>query len=119
MKHNLKILMDKLEIDKDIRLLIKQLWKHGYKTQYSCSGHYFDSLGVSIFGSYLTLFKKTGDGWFESNALNYGLRRVIREENSQSEIDLYEGFLIINPFIPNFDKSKFLRFTLDGESFFN
>lgn len=66
--------MNRLEIDKDIRGLIRQMWKHCYRTLYSCQGG--GSGGISGHGlmAYV-LFQESGDGWFEENAERYGLKK--------------------------------------------
>lgn len=68
MKKNMLNAMDRLDIDEGIRGLVRQLWKHCYKTVYSCDGH-------GALDAYV-LFKESGDGWFEANAQNYGFAKV-------------------------------------------
>lgn len=90
MEKNLLKTMERLEIDENVRGLVRQLWKHGYKTQYSCEGKLEpksaritdllkkiiknDDSPYSKDSSYVTV--SNGDGWFEENALKYGLRPV-------------------------------------------
>lgn len=64
--------MDKLNIDEGMRNLVRQLWKHNYRTVASCEGH-GDRAEI-------LLIDKSGDGWFESNAHKYGLSK---QENSK------------------------------------
>jgi hypothetical protein len=62
MKGNLVRAMDRLKIDEGIRPLIRQLWKHGYKTNYSCQGESSaDNLGQST-AAYISILNGTGDG---------------------------------------------------------
>lgn len=63
--------MENLKIDENARGLIKQLWKHNYKTIFSCSGH--NTPGIPPQNAYLVYWENTGDGWFEKNAEKYGL----------------------------------------------
>ncbi|MDP3026877.1 MAG: hypothetical protein Q8N63_04160 [Nanoarchaeota archaeon] len=72
MKRNMKETMDRLEIDEGARDLIKQMWRHGYKTSFSCEGER-NFLGMKT-GAYVEYEKGTGDGWFEKNAKEYGLK---------------------------------------------
>ncbi len=58
--------MDRLGVDEGIRDLVRQLWKHCYKTTDSCEGRNSEA--------YILL--AGGDGWFEKNAQNYGLTKV-------------------------------------------
>ena len=60
--------MDKLEIDDGIRAVIRQLWKHCYKTVESCEGDNSDGT------AYVTFKKGSGDGWFEKNSSKFGLQ---------------------------------------------
>ena len=62
--------MEILRIDKGIRSLIRQLWKHCYRTFSSCEGH----------GEPGYVIVKGGDGWFEENAEKYGLERYLQNE---------------------------------------
>ena len=71
MKKNMKRTMERLEIDEELYGLMRQLWKHCYRTHYSCSGH-----GVSK--PYLMFERNSGDGWFERNS---GLNGFYRVEN--------------------------------------
>lgn len=94
MKRNMLRTMDRLRIDENIRGLIRQMWKHCYRTQYSCQG------GGNRFNTHNTLaymiFKKNrGDGWFEENAEKYGLKKI--EKLSRYGRNLYEGKLIPKP----------------------
>ena len=66
MKKNIILVMDKLDIDNRIRNLIRQLWKHCYKTSNSCEGH----------GSEAYIMFTGGNGWFEENAFKYSLAKV-------------------------------------------
>jgi hypothetical protein len=77
MKKNMQKTMDNLVIDNGIRDLIRQMWKHNYKTKYSCKGHNKLKLAYIMFDSY------SGDTWFEKNADKYGLSK--REYNSCCE----------------------------------
>jgi len=70
MKGNIKKTMDKLKIDYPIRSLIKQLWKHNYKTVYSCSGH------TNRSQKYLVITEGFGDGWFDKNFRSYCFEKV-------------------------------------------
>jgi len=67
MKKNMSKAMDRLEIDTGIRSLIRQLWKHGYRTIYGCEGHY-GRRGYVMFSE--------GDGWFERSSRLYGLEKL-------------------------------------------
>ncbi len=67
MKKNILNTMNNLGIDEGIRGLVKQLWKHNYRTKFSCDGHNEPDNSEIIF------FENTGDGWFEENAQKYGL----------------------------------------------
>ena len=67
MKKNMIMAMDRLDIDDGIRDIIGRLWKHGYRTFYSCQG----GIGHSD-DSYVTFFSGTGDGWFEKRYHEYG-----------------------------------------------
>lgn len=68
-KTKIALRMDKLKIDKGIRPLIEQLWRHGYRTRFSCDGHR-EKEEVYV------QFEESGDGWFEKNASKYGLRKL-------------------------------------------
>lgn len=76
--------MDRLGIDDGIRDLVRQLWKHCYRTSYSCEGH--GSEGYIIFTG--------GDGWFEEKAPQYGLERVINKPCCEKKHDETEWFKI-------------------------
>ena len=78
MKRNMLETMNRLEVDEGIRDLIRQMWKHGYRTKYSCDGH-----GIS---KPWVIFSE-GDGWLEEHALKYGFQK---EENSSCCLD-YDG----------------------------
>ncbi|MFT4261256.1 MAG: hypothetical protein ACMXX9_02375 [Candidatus Woesearchaeota archaeon] len=107
MKKNMAATMDKLQIDHNIRDLIRQLWKNCYKTSFSCEGH-----GKQAYVS----FKDSGNGWFENHAKDYGLEKVINEsccKTTQKEDNFcnscgagvngtqtYRGNLITNPYKP-------------------
>ena len=67
MKKNMARVMEKLEIDEGIKNLISLMWKHCYKTDFSCEGHRDRG--------YISFNEETGDGWFEKNAFKYGLSR--------------------------------------------
>ena len=105
MKRNMLTTMDKLEIDEGVRKLIRQLWKHCYKTTNSCDGH----------GSQAYIMFTGGDGWFEDKALQYGLEKYVKnsccekKDNGKCCEDcgagingnfIYRGILIQNPFKP-------------------
>lgn len=70
MKRSLDETMSRLEIEEGIKDLLRQMWKHCYRTIYSCQGHP-DRHAFVMF--------KDGDGWFEENAARYGFRK---QENS-------------------------------------
>ena len=57
---------ERLEVDEGIRELVRQLWKHCYRTTKSCEGE----------NSEAYIMFTCGDGWFEENAHRYGLRKV-------------------------------------------
>lgn len=82
MKKNMLRAMNRLKIDNGIRDLIRQLWKHCYRTKHSCEGHY---------GKAYITFKESGDGWFERNASRWGLEIVRNnpccEENMERKIN--------------------------------
>lgn len=78
MKKNMLRTMKNLKIDKEIRGLVGQLWKHNYETRFSCSGHNEPE------SSYVVFMDKKGDGWLERNAGKYGLKEV--KEGSCCEI---------------------------------
>ena len=114
--------MDRLEIDEGIRGLVRQLWKHCYKTTDSCEGH----------GSKAYIMFTGGDAWFEENAQKYGLSKVETNDCCDREFQdevrkygsypkdfvdkrktcgcgagvngnsVYRGNLIQNPFKPEF-----------------
>jgi len=65
MKRNAVAAMDRMEIDAGIRQLINLMWRHGYRTLYSCEGH-----GNHI--GYVCYLRGTGDSWFEKNAHKFG-----------------------------------------------
>lgn len=101
--------MDELNIDEGIRDLVRQVWKHNYKTRYSCEGHN-DNEG------YILL--KGGDKWLDENSKHYGLKKSSNNFCCEREIyssiccekcgagvngySVYRGFLVQNPFKPNF-----------------
>lgn len=68
MKRNMLETMNRLKIDEGIRDLIRQLWKHNYRTNFSCEGH-------GRGRAYVT-FKGEGDGWFEERSSDYNFVRV-------------------------------------------
>jgi hypothetical protein len=87
MKKNVIRTMDDLGIDQGIRGLVGQLWKHNYKTKFSCSGH-------NIPGeSEIILFDKTGDGWFEKNADKYGLKEIKENDCCETTRKIDEKFI--------------------------
>lgn len=108
MKRNMLATMDRLEIDGGIRDLVRQLWKHCYKTTNSCEGH--GSQGYIMFTG--------GDRWFEEKAPQYGLEKYANNPccKTESEIgrccetcgagingnSIYRGMIIQNPFKPEF-----------------
>ena len=73
--------MEELGIDKGIRELINQLWKHDYETLDSCEGHNSEAY-VLVSG---------GDGWFEENCHKYGLAKV---QNNSCCVKEFEDELI-------------------------
>lgn len=108
MKRNMLATMERLEIDKGIRGLIRQLWKHCYRTKFSCEGH------SSAFGAYVMF--TGGDRWFEDKAAQYGLRKhrnsicceIYPLDNCCSKCGagvngntIYRGRFIQNPLRPN------------------
>ena len=109
--------MNRLEIDEGIRDLVRQLWKHGYRTSYSCEGQSLYSCEGHNSLAYITL-EGEGNGWFEDNARKYGLRKLendtcckeLREGQKNcgfcgagvNGYTIYEGRLIQNPFKPEF-----------------
>ncbi len=72
MKRNIKRTMDRLEIDEGIRDLVRQLWKHNYRTIHSCQGHPEKKHAEQ----YVSFRRESGDGWFEQNAERLGFRRL-------------------------------------------
>ena len=70
--------MNRLEIDKGIRPLIRQLWKHCYRTLFSCEGfrkgENDENKNKNHSDLSYIMFKESGDGWFEKNASRYGLK---------------------------------------------
>lgn len=60
-------LLDEMHLDDNIRTLVVQLLKHGYDTWYTCEGHESSE-------PYIALKKGTGDGSFEREASQYGLK---------------------------------------------
>ena len=110
MKRNIVRKMDLLNVDSEIRDLVRQMWKHCYEIRSSCQGH-----GPTR-PSYVLFIK--GDGWFENNAHLYGLEKIPKKDCCiQCEKDgwgfccgwcragifghsTYEGRLIPNPFKP-------------------
>ncbi|MBI4176767.1 MAG: hypothetical protein HY516_00205 [Candidatus Aenigmarchaeota archaeon] len=122
MKRGMLATMERLDIDKGIGELVRQLWKHCYKTTDSCAGR----------GSEAYVMFTGGDGWFEKNASKYGLSGVenkdccpgeFQEEIRKHGLDpadyvdrrkacgcgagvngyfVYRGTLVQNPFKPEF-----------------
>jgi len=108
MKRNMLATMDRLELDGGIRDLVRQLWKHCYRTTNSCEGH--GSQGYIMFTG--------GDGWFEKKAPQYGLEKYVNnpccETNPGEEKccgkcgagingnSIYRGMLVQNPLKPEF-----------------
>jgi len=80
MKKNMHDAMERLGIDENIKPLMRQLWKHCYRTKFSCEGESFEMSTYEGHGSYkaYVVFKE-GDGWFEKNASKYGLEKVINK----------------------------------------
>ncbi|MDP3734119.1 MAG: hypothetical protein Q8R37_02730 [Nanoarchaeota archaeon] len=105
MKQNMLATMDMLEIDKGIRDLVRQLWKHCYRTISSCEGH----------GSEAYIMVTGGDEWFENKALCYGLRKYTPNSCCETQTgrccnvcgaglnknSVYRGMLIQNHFKPD------------------
>ncbi len=87
MKKNMLATMDRLKIDKEIRGLIRQLWKHGYRTIRSCDGH----------GSKGYVLLREGDGWFEKNSDRYGLIKIENKECCQREYEEEVKRYCLNP----------------------
>jgi hypothetical protein len=75
MKRNMLAAMERLRIDEGIRDLMRQLWKHCYRTTDSCEGH----------GQKAYILFSGGDGWFEDNAQKYGLTKVENGECCEKE----------------------------------
>lgn len=69
--------MNRLEIDEGIRDLVRQLWKHCYRTTNSCEGH--GSRGYIMF--------KGGDGWQEEKAPQYGLEKYVNNPCCETQSD--------------------------------
>jgi hypothetical protein len=61
--------MRKLKIDKEMRNLVGNLWKHNYETFFSCQGGNHSR-------AYVVFAEESGDGWFEENSKNYNLKKV-------------------------------------------
>ncbi|MEK6927193.1 MAG: hypothetical protein AABX11_02070 [Nanoarchaeota archaeon] len=78
MKKNISATMDRLNIASGIRSLIRQLWKHNYRTSNSCDGNR-ERKYVMFTG---------GDGWFGERSLDFGLTRV---ENCGSCYEINEA----------------------------
>lgn len=72
MKKNMQTLINRLEIDPNLQPLIRQLWKHCYRTIHSCEGH-----GEP---AYIAFWEQSGDGWFEKNAKNYGFIKRVKHD---------------------------------------
>ncbi|MBS3083249.1 hypothetical protein J4423_00425 [Candidatus Pacearchaeota archaeon] len=96
--------MDRLNIDRGVRDLIRQMWEHDCETKASCEGH-----GVKP--AYV-LLSQSGDGWFEKNAHLYGLRRALNGSCCESRVvgnvcgvcgagirgnSVYRGRIVQNP----------------------
>jgi hypothetical protein len=86
MKKNTLKTMENLEIDTEIRGLVGQLWKHNYKTRFSCSGHNKPEY------SYVVFMDQKGDGWFEKNADKYGLKEVEKKDCCETVQKIDEEF---------------------------
>jgi len=76
MKKNMLATMEKLRIDEKIREVVRQLWKHSYRTTKSCEGHNSRAY---------VMFSDGGDGWFEENAHKYALSKVENNECCERE----------------------------------
>ena len=74
--------MDRLGIDEGIRDLVRQLWKHRYRTLHSCQGHPEDKHSRR----HVSFMEESGDGWFEQNAGSLGFRRL----NNSDCCSMYE-----------------------------
>jgi hypothetical protein len=72
MKKNMTRTMDRLEIDEGSRPLLRQLWKHNYRTVHSCQGNHPENPREG----YIGYRKETGDGWFEINCKRYGFEKL-------------------------------------------
>ncbi len=75
MKKNMRETMQKLKIDEGIVPLIRQLWKHNYKTHMSCEGHNSE-IDSEHKKPFIIIYPNTGDNWFEQNATTYGLNNL-------------------------------------------
>src|SRR3989338_3121181 len=73
MKKNMRRVMEKLEIDRGLYELMRQLWKHSYRV---ISGYKKRRLMPIV----LILDKDSGDEWFEVNSGRYGLEKAVRGE---------------------------------------
>lgn len=72
MKRNVLATMQRLGIDAGIQGLVRQLWKHNYRTGVSCQG----GGAPHDDEAYIAFRAACGDGWAEKNLPRYGLRRV-------------------------------------------
>jgi len=82
MKKSLLEKMDELNIEEGIRELIRELWKHDYKTRYSCQGHPGEK---NIIPAYVIFQEGYGDGWFEKNAKKFGLVKINKNPSCNCE----------------------------------
>ena len=106
--------MGRLDVDEGIQELVGKMWKHRYKTVYSCAGHdpiweneavyneksgEFESLRalVDVPMRYVAYESGTGDGWFEENAEKLGFvnrgRQNLDDPVSGERMmsDIYDG----------------------------
>lgn len=88
MKKNMLLTMERLQLDDGIRSLIRQMWKHGYRTLHSCSGNHKDKNELG----YVSFLANSGDGWFERNAEKFGF--ITKEKDACCYVSSVE--LILN-----------------------
>jgi hypothetical protein len=121
MKRSLITVMDSLDIDEEIRGLIKQLWNHSYRTLFSCKGQHSY---LNVDQAYLVLFADSGDGWFEENSWRYGLKKSMNSDCCPQREGVccaecgagingfvsYRGRLIADPELSGIDKEELFDF---------
>jgi hypothetical protein len=110
MKKSIIESMVRLEIDEGIRPLIKQLWKHCYRTSNSCDGH----------GSRAYVMFTGGDGWFEKNAEKYGLSKVENKDccNRKFQDEILEQGLDQKKFVDRGKACGYCGAGLNGNSIY-